>query len=82
MPRKKIPGAAARTIHLQIETYNAILDYWGRSPSGITGAEVIRSLVHEYGLLCAQALAGEIDAKLLDVKNIPILAQRFFNPDE
>jgi len=80
--RKPLHNCEARTIRLEIDSYNAILTYFRRSPSGMTGSEAIRRIVHAFGLHCQSKLdSGEI-ATSTDLANIPLTLRKILNVSE
>jgi len=60
MPRKAMKGVAPRTFRVDLESYNSILQFFDKSPSGITGTHAIREVLKQFGHYCQQQSdAGE-----------------------
>jgi hypothetical protein len=59
MGRKPLKATRPRTLNLDIDTYDAILSFWRRSNTGISGAVVIRELLKAYGTICRRRLVAE-----------------------
>ena len=61
MSRKKLKDVNARTIRVHIPTYNHILEFFSRSPSGFCGSDAIRQILIYYGLYCKDQMdAGRV----------------------
>ena len=61
MPRKKLKDVNARTIRVHIPTYNHILEFFSRSPSGICGSDAIRQVLIHFGKYCKDQMdAGRV----------------------
>jgi hypothetical protein len=78
MGRKKLKGVHPRTINLDVESYDAILDFWRRSNTGISGALIVRELVKAYGKLCSGRINTGDYAVAEDVSNLGSFAVDFF----
>jgi hypothetical protein len=71
--RHQIPNCKPRTIRLHVPTYDAILDFFANSPSGITGSAAIREILMRFGNHCIRKrrqgyVAGPED--LADIEDI------------
>ena len=61
MSRKKLKDVNARTIRVHIPTYNYILEFFSRSPSGICGSDAIRQVLIHFGKYCKDQMdAGRV----------------------
>ena len=80
--RKKIPDCAPRTVRLHIPTYNAILDFFANSPSGITGADAIRELILRFGMYCREQRRKGRVASTQDLSQIDTIVLGFLHDDE
>jgi hypothetical protein len=45
-----------RSVRVDLGTYNSILEFFGRSPTGIKGADAIRELLYRFGLHCQEQM--------------------------
>lgn len=54
--RRKLDDVAPRTIRLHLPTYNAILEFFDKSPSGIKASDAIRQVVMHFGLYCQRQM--------------------------
>lgn len=77
MGRKKLPGVHPRTLNLDIASYEAILTFWRRSNTGLSGSLVVRQLIKTYGQLCAERLAAGNYEIAEDVSDLHSFAQQF-----
>lgn len=78
MPRKALRGCVPRTIRLHKKTYDAILEFFSRSPEGLTGSEAIRKVVYEFGLRCQAKLNNGLTASTEDIHDIPLALDKAF----
>lgn len=59
MAQNKLPDVAPRTVRVHVPTYNAILEFFRLSPSGLRGSDAIRQVLMRFGQYCeAQMKAG------------------------
>lgn len=70
MPAKPRPDHGNRTFLIHIPTYDAILDFYSRSPDGLKGSMVIRKMIRDYGELCKQRLTSGEEPDMSDLENI------------
>jgi hypothetical protein len=66
----------ARTLRIHIPTYNYILEFFRRSPDGISGAQAIRKLLYEFGLWCKEQLEGGEEASFDDLSNLGLFVKK------
>lgn len=76
--RPAIPGVVSRTFRVHKETYEAILEYFRRSPTGMTGGEAIRLILYEFGKLCAKRLSHGKVAQIEQINEIKEFVQSKF----
>jgi len=82
--RRQIPDCKPRTIRLHVPTYDAILDFFAASPSGITGSDAIREILMRFGNHCIRKrrkghVAGPEDLAQIDSIMLGILGE---DPEE
>lgn len=68
MSRKKLKDVNARTVRVHIPTYNHILEFFSRSPSGICGSDAIRQVLIHFGLYCKDQMDAGRVASSKDLK--------------
>ena len=77
MPAKPRADHSNRTFLVHTPTYDAILEYYSRSPEGIKGAQVIRKILYEYGLFCAERLNSGAVGSMDDLETISDFVKDF-----
>lgn len=78
MARKKLSDVAPRTIRVHIPTYDAILQFFGLSPSGIRGSDAIRQVLYQFGLYCQEQMEHGRTASARDLKEAEDVIFRIF----
>lgn len=68
MARKKLQDVAPRTLRLHLPTYNAILEYFAMSPSGLCGSDAIRQVVYHFGVYCQEQMRAGRTANSSDLR--------------
>lgn len=68
MARKKLSDVAPRTIRIHVPTYDAILQFFSLSPSGIRGSDAIRQVLYQFGLYCQEQMERGRTASARDLK--------------
>lgn len=68
MARKKLSDVAPRTIRIHVPTYDAILQFFSLSPSGIRGSDAIRQVLYQFGLYCQEQMEHKRTASARDLK--------------
>jgi len=70
------PEIAPRTIRVNVQTYNWILEYFSRSPDGIKGQAAIRKYLHELGHECHRRMQRGRTACISDMSDMSFLAKQ------
>lgn len=67
MAQNKLPDVAPRTIRVHIPTYNAILEFFRLSPSGLRGSDAIRQVLMQFGKYCEDQMRAGRQASTRDL---------------
>lgn len=67
MAQPKLPDVAPRTIRVHIPTYNAILEFFRLSPSGLRGSDAIRQVLMKFGEYCQEQMEAGRTASTKDL---------------
>lgn len=67
MAQNKLPDVAPRTIRVHIPTYNAILEFFRLSPSGLRGSDAIRQVLMQFGKYCEDQMKAGRQASTRDL---------------
>jgi hypothetical protein len=67
MAQNKLPDVAPRTVRVHIPTYNAILEFFRLSPSGLRGSDAIRQVLMQFGKYCEDQMKAGRTASTRDL---------------
>lgn len=78
MSRKGLPDVAPRTIRVHVPTYNKILEFFAKSPSGFCGSDAIRQLLIQFGRYCDDQMKAGRTASSQDLTEAEDLILKVF----
>ena len=81
MARTKLNEVAPRTIRVHVPTYNAILEFFALSHSGLRGSDAIRHVLYRFGTYCQEQMATGRKAGARDLTEAEEIVFKTFSND-